>query len=80
MCGHARQDKVIHRPDTTYQFELKINGTGKEALAQINSRGYAIPYQTPPPAGGVRGDSAVVKVGLRFSTETLAIEEWEIEC
>ena len=76
---HGRADMVVHMPDTTYVFELKINGTAKEALAQINSRGYAIPYQTNHPAGGLHGASAVVKVGLRFSTETLAIEEWEIE-
>jgi type I restriction enzyme R subunit len=49
----------------------KINGTAKEALEQINSKGYAVPYQTD--------GRKVVKVGVRFSTETLAIENWEIE-
>ena len=67
----GRADMVVRMPEAIYVFELKINGTAKEALEQINSRGYAIPYQT---AG-----HKVVKVGIRFSTETLAIESWEIE-
>ena len=68
---HGRADMVVYMPDCIYVFELKINGTAREALEQINSRGYAIPYQTD--------ERTVVKVGIRFSTETLAIEEWEVE-
>ena len=77
----GRADMVVHMPDTTYVFELKINGTAQEALDQINSKGYAIPYRdnTAPlaPHQGATGNR-VVKVGLRFSTETLAIEDWVI--
>ena len=74
---------VVHMPNTIYVFELKINGTAKEALEQINSKGYATPYQ-PTVAhrrGAIEGATGgrVVKVGIRFSTETLAIEDWEIE-
>ena len=68
---HGRADVVIQMPDAIYVLELKINGTAKEALDQINSRAYAIPYQTD----GRR----VVKAGIRFSTETLAIEDWVTE-
>ena len=68
---NGRADMVVHMPNAIYVFELKINGTAKEALEQINSKGYAVPYQTD--------DRKVVKVGVRFSTETLAIEDWEIE-
>ena len=69
-------------PDAIYVFELKINGTAKEALEQINSRGYAIPYDTERLRVGVHSSGIgrrVVKAGIRFSTETLAIEDWEIE-
>jgi hypothetical protein len=62
---------VVHMPNAIYVFELKINGTAKDALEQINSKGYAVPYQTD--------GRKVVKVGVRFSTETLAVENWEIE-
>ena len=68
---NGRADMVVHMPNAIYVFELKINGTAKEALEQINSKGYAVPYQTD--------DRKVVKAGIRFSTETLAIENWEIE-
>ena len=79
---NGRADMVVHMPRAIYVFELKINGTAKEALQQINTKGYAIPYQTErlhddnAPSGIAR---RVVKVGIRFSTETLSIEDWEIE-
>ena len=69
--NRGRADVVVQMPDAIYVMELKINGTAQEALDQINSRCYAIPYQTD----GRR----VVKVGIRFSTETLAVEDWMIE-
>ena len=31
--------------DAIYVFEFKVDGTPEEALEQINSKGYAIPYQ-----------------------------------
>ena len=70
-CSGGRADMVVHMPNTTYVLELKINGTAKQALDQINSRGYAIPYQTE--------GKNVVKVGLKFSTESKNIEDWIVE-
>ncbi len=64
----GRADMVVEMPDAIYVFELKINGIAQEALDQINSKGYAIPYQTDA--------RRVIKAGLRFSTETLSIEDW----
>lgn len=45
LCG-GRVDMVVWMPDTIYVFEMKIYGTAKEALEQIDNKGYAIPYQT----------------------------------
>ena len=67
----GRADVVIHMPEATYVIELKINGTAQEALDQINSKDHAIPYQTD--------GRPVHKVGIRFSTETLAIEDWVVD-
>ena len=67
----GRADVVVQMPDAVYVLELKINGTAQEALEQVNSRRYAVPYS----ADGRR----VVKAGIRFSTETLAVEDWMIE-
>lgn len=70
-CAGGRADMVVWMPDTTYVFELKLRGTAKEALDQINDRGYVIPYNTE----GRR----VVKVGILFSLDTRTIENWVIE-
>ena len=57
--------------DTVYVFELKINGTAREALDQINSNGYMVPYEA--------GDKKVVKVGIAFSKEERNITKWIVE-
>jgi hypothetical protein len=54
----GRADAVAATGDTVYVFEFKLNGTAEEALAQIEEKGYAIPYE----AGGRK----VVKVGVEF--------------
>lgn len=69
-CAGDRADMVVHMPDAIYVVELKINGTAQEALDQINSRRYAIPYST--------SGKKVVKVGVSFSMETKTIEDWII--
>ena len=70
-CAGGRTDMVVWMPDTVYVFELKVNGTAEEALAQIDEKGYAIPYQTE--------DKRVVKVGVKFNADTRVPEEWVIE-
>ncbi|MBO4774809.1 MAG: AAA family ATPase [Bacteroidales bacterium] len=70
-CKNGRIDFVVLMPDTTWVFELKVNGTAQEALEQINSKGYAIPYQTE----GRR----VVKVGVQFARDTMTVGEWVVE-
>ena len=67
----GRTDMVILMPDTIYILELKVGGTAQEALEQIDSKGYALPYQ----ADGRK----VVKAGIRFNPDTRTIEDWVIE-
>ena len=69
-CAGGRTDMVVWMPDTIYVFELKVNGTAQEALQQIDSHGYAIPYQTD--------GRPVVKVGVKFDAEKRVPEEWII--
>ena len=45
-CAGGRTDMVVWMPETTYVFELKVNGTAQEALEQIDSKSYALPYQS----------------------------------
>lgn len=70
-CAGGRIDFVVKMPDTTYVFELKVNGSAQEALDQINSRGYALPYETE----GFK----VVKVGVQFDRETMTVGEYVVE-
>lgn len=66
-CQGGCIDFVMQMPETTYVFELKVNGTAQEAIDQINSKGYALPYQTE--------GRKVVKVGVQFDRETMTIGE-----
>ena len=70
-CAGGRIDFVVKMPETTYVFELKVNGTAKQALDQINSKGYALPYQAE--------GKNVVKIGVQFNRETMTIEDYLIE-
>lgn len=70
-CAGGRTDVVVWMPDTTYVFELKLNGTAAEALEQINSKNYALPYQEE--------GRQVVKVGVAFDAATRTPTEWVVE-
>ena len=69
-CAGGRVDMVVQMPDAVYVMELKVDKTAQEALDQINTKGYAIPYQ----ADGRK----VVKAGLNFSSETKTLTDWLI--
>jgi hypothetical protein len=57
----GRADCVVWTPDRIYVFEFKLNGTAEEALAQIESAGYAAPF---------RADGReVVRIGVEFDPE-----------
>ena len=52
-------------------FEFKLDGTADEALAQIEEKGYARPYEAD--------NRKLFKVGIVFSSETGTINGWK-EC
>ena len=67
-CAGGKVDMVVWMPDTTYVFELKKDGTAKEALEQIDSKNYALPYQTE--------GRKVIKIGVKFNPDTRVPEDW----
>ena len=67
----GRVDMVVWMPDTTYVFELKVNGTAQEALEQIDTKDYALPYQSE--------GRKVIKIGVKFNPETRIPGEWVIQ-
>ena len=54
-----------------YIIELKLDGTAREALDQINSKGYALPFAV--------GHRQVVKIGVNFSTQTRTLVDLIVE-
>ena len=69
--SNGRVDVVLQTPDYVYIFELKLDGTSREALQQIEDKQYAAPFLNDP--------RKVIKVGANFSSEHRYMEEWEIK-
>lgn len=67
----GRADVVVKMQDAIYVFEFKMDGTAEEALAQVDSKRYAIPYMAD--------HQRVVKIGVSFDSATRTIGEWIIE-
>ena len=69
--SNGRIDLVLQTPDYIYVMEFKLKGTAEEALAQINEKGYALPFE--------RDSRTLYKIGVNFSAETRNIERWLVE-
>ncbi|MDR2970621.1 MAG: PD-(D/E)XK nuclease domain-containing protein, partial [Bacteroidales bacterium] len=69
----GRADAVVKTADSIYVFEFKMNdnATAEDALAQINSKDYAIPYSAD--------HRKVVKIGVEFSQIEKGVKRWVIE-
>mgnify|MGYP004670916507 CR=1 FL=1 len=67
----GRADAVMHMPDTIYVFELKVDKSAEEALAQIDEKGYMLPYHSE----GKR----LVKIGISFDSTQRTIRDWKIK-
>ena len=69
----GRTDVVIKNAKNIFVMELKVDGTAEEALAQINSQNYSIPYKYD--------GREVVKIGVNISTENnvRTITDWKVE-
>lgn len=69
--SEGRADCIIETPKDIFIFEFKLDGTADEALRQIESRGYARPYEADARRGYL--------VGATFSSKTGTIEEWKVK-
>lgn len=68
--ARGRTDVVVFMRDAIYVMELKMHGTAQEALQQIDSKDYAIPYQAE--------GKPIIKIGVAFSQETKTVSDWII--
>ncbi|MDR1120638.1 MAG: ATP-binding protein [Dysgonamonadaceae bacterium] len=66
----GRADAIVKTANSIYVFEFKMDdsATAEDALAQINSKDYAIPY--------FADHRNLVKVGVEFSQKEKGIKRW----
>jgi PAS domain-containing protein len=70
QTAEGRIDTLVETGKYVYCFEFKLNGSAEEALAQIDSREYLLPWR----GGGKR----LFKAGVSFDYEKRNIKEWRI--
>ncbi len=66
----GRMDMLVQTKDYIYIFEFKIDKSADEALAQIEEKQYAKPFEQDP--------RKLYKIGVNFSTSTRRIESWKV--
>ncbi len=72
LCtSDGRIDLFVATDRYYYIIELKLDGTAREALDQINARDYALPFAVD--------DRRLFKIGVEFSTEKRALVDWIAE-
>jgi len=69
--SEGRIDLIIATHDFRYVMEFKLNGTAEEALEQIKSKHYAIPFAID--------EKKTFLIGMNFVDETRNIERYVIE-
>ena len=67
----GRIDLLLKTDDYIYVMELKLNGTAVDAIAQIDSRDYTLPFRS--------GGRKIFKIGISFSKKTRNIDDWIVE-
>lgn len=66
----GRMDAVVTTPQYIYIFEFKLDKSAQEALDQINSKDYALPYSVD--------GRKIFKIGVSFSSESRKVAEYLI--
>ena len=69
--SEGRVDCIVETDKYVYIFEFKLDGTAAEALAQIEEKGYARPYEAD--------SRKLFRIGAVFSSQTGTISEWAVE-
>ncbi len=67
----GRADCVVKTPDYIYVFEFKLDKPVEDAMAQIEDKGYAIPYTAD--------SRKLYKIGVVFSSEKRNVTDWKIK-
>ena len=68
--SEGRVDCIVETDKYVYIFEFKLDGTASEALAQIEAKGYARPYEADA--------RKLFRIGAVFSSQTGTISDWAV--
>ena len=68
--SYGRLDCCVETPKYVYIFEFKLDGSAKDALQQIDDRGYANEFQS--------SGKAIYKIGVNISSETGTVADWAL--
>ena len=69
--SRGRADCVLTTDAYVYIFEFKVDKSAKEALTQIEAKGYAEPFAAD--------ERKIFKIGVSFDSEKRSLVDWEIE-
>ena len=67
----GRIDMVVETEKFVYVMEYKVDGTAQDAMSQINSKNYSLPWTAD--------QRPVIKIGANFSTTERRLTEYLIE-
>lgn len=67
----GRIDMVVITNNYVYIMEFKMDGTAAEAVAQINSKEYALQFELD--------SRKIIKIGATFDSKTHRLADWLIE-
>ena len=68
--SEGRIDMVVKTHDYIYVMEFKLDGTAEEAMRQIESKDYPLPFECE--------GRKLVKLGVNFSNEKRNVERWVV--
>ena len=66
--SRGRADCVLETDRFVYIFEFKVDKSAREALEQIEAKGYAAPYGADK--------RQLFKIGVNFDSESRSLSEW----
>jgi hypothetical protein len=64
----GRIDTMVEMKNNVYCFEFKLNGTAEEALTQIDTKEYLLPWK--------RSGKQLYRIGVEFDYEKRNIGHW----
>ena len=67
----GRSDVIVETDDYVYIMEFKRDDSADAALAQIEEKGYALPYTADK--------RQVIRIGANFDSESRTLDEWKVE-